>query len=146
MECPRCGGPLERYTLSGQSSVTCEGCGYAGVSVDHRGERRTVETWTEAMSRISDVARIASVTVETATDDPSLELVFDYSPGDSETAPEPTVVRVERPDPELAAALEAADTTDERFVCEICGRAFDRRAQLYGHLATHSGEETPADE
>ncbi len=139
MDCPRCGSTLERYTLGDRSAVTCGSCGYAGVSVDHRGERQRVETWTEAISRVPDAARIASVTVETAADDPSLEVVFESSTDGDEAAPEPTVVRVERPDPKLAAALSAADGADE-FICEICGRGFDRRAQLYGHLATHSND------
>lgn len=146
MECPRCGRPLERYTLDGRSAVTCPECGYAGVPIDHHSDRRQAETWADAMARVPDNARIASVTVETATDDPSLELVFDSAAEGGETQPEPTVVRVERPDPELAAALEAADSADERFVCEVCGRVFERRAQLYGHLAVHSGERARPDE
>jgi uncharacterized Zn finger protein (UPF0148 family) len=141
MECPRCGSPLERYTLGDRSAVTCGTCGYADVSVEHRGERETAETWGEALSRVPDAAQIASVTVETAEGDPSLELAFESS--SDEERPGPTVVRVENPDPELTAALEAAegDGDGERFVCEVCGRAFDRREQLYGHLAVHSGEE-----
>lgn len=146
MECPRCGRSLDRYTLDGRSAVTCRECGYAGVPVDHRSEQRPAETWADAMSRVPDAARIASVTVETAADDPSLELVFEPSTDGDDTPPEPTVVRVERPDPELAAALEAADADDERFVCEVCGGVFDRRKQLYGHLAVHSGEKTRAGE
>lgn len=141
MDCPRCGSTLERYTLDGRSAVTCGSCGYAGVPVDHRGERQTVETWTEALSRMPDAAQIASVTVETAADDPSLEVVFESPTDGDERPPEPTVVRVERPDPKLAAALSAADGADE-FVCEICGQRFDRRTQLYGHLASHSNDDS----
>lgn len=146
MECPRCGRSLERYTLDDRSTVTCRECGYVGVPVDHHGEGRTAETWADAVSRVPDAARIASVTVETATDNPSLELVFEPSTGGSDTPPEPTVVRVERPDPELAAALEAADADEDRFVCNVCGQVFDHREGLYGHLAIHSGERTKTDE
>lgn len=138
MECPRCGCPLERYTLDDRSTVICSECGYAGVSVDHHGERHTVETWREALSRIPEAVGIDSVTVETATEDPSLEIVFELAAGEHESAPEPTIVRVEQPDPELTAALEAAEGDRERFVCDVCGQTFDRRAQLYGHLAVHS--------
>lgn len=141
MECPRCGSSLERYTLDDREAVTCGACGYVGVSVDHHGERRTVESWAEAISRGPDVDRIASVTVETTTDDPSLELAFEASADRADASPEPAVIRVEEPDPELAAALEAAEGDGDRFVCDVCGRAFDRREQLYGHLAVHSGDD-----
>jgi DNA-directed RNA polymerase subunit M/transcription elongation factor TFIIS len=141
MECPRCGNSLERYTLGHRESVTCGACGYAGIAVDHHGERRTVETWAEAISRGPDVDRIASVTVETTAGDPSLELAFEVSADEADSDPEPSVIRVEQPDPELAAALEAAEGDGEGFVCEVCGRAFDRREQLYGHLAVHSGDD-----
>ncbi len=142
MECPRCEATLERYTLGDRSAVTCGACGYASVPVDHHGEPQLVETWTEALSRVPDAARIESVTVETASDDPALELVFESPPdGDSNDA-EPTTVRVEEPDPALAAALEAAADDDERFACDVCGRVFDRREQLYGHLAVHTGGDT----
>lgn len=146
MECPRCGSPLERYTLGDRSAIVCEACGYAGVPVDHHGERQTAETWAKALSRVPDAAEIASVTVETAEDDPSLELVFESSIGRSDDTFEPAVVRVERPDPELAAALEAAEGDGDQFVCEICGRSFNQQEQLYGHLAVHSGDESNTDE
>ncbi len=142
MECPRCGNSLERYTLGDREAVTCGACGYAGIAVDHHGERRTVESWAEALSRAPDVDRIASVTVETTDDDPSLELAFESSADELDTAAEPTVIRVEEPDSELAAALEAAEGDGDQFVCDVCGRAFDRREQLYGHLAVHSGDDT----
>ena len=142
MDCPRCGNPLERYTLGDREAVTCGACGYAGISVDHRDERRTVETWAQALSRGPDVDRIASVTVETTAEDPSLELAFESTSDEGDTTPEPTVIRVEQPDPELAAALEAAEGERDQFVCEVCGRAFDRREQLYGHLAVHSDDGT----
>jgi len=142
MECPRCGNSLERYTLGDREAVTCGACGYAGIAVDHHGERRTVESWAEALSRAPDVDRIASVTVETTDDDPSLELAFESSADELDTAAEPTIIRVEEPDSELAAALEAAEGDGDQFVCDVCGRAFDRREQLYGHLAVHSGDDT----
>lgn len=137
MACPRCGSELERYTLNDRSSVTCSSCGYVGVPVDHHGEPQLAETWTEAISRVPDASRIESVTVETAADDPTLELVFETTDDDQ---PEPTVVRVEDPDPALRAALEAAEASgdESQFVCDICGRVFDSEAQLYGHLSVHS--------
>jgi DNA-directed RNA polymerase subunit M/transcription elongation factor TFIIS len=142
MECPRCGNQLERYTLGDRTAITCDECGYAGISVDHHSELQTAETWADAVSRVPDAGQIASVTVETATETPALELVFE-SPSDADdTPPDPTTVRVERPDPALAAALEAAADDDETFVCEVCGQAFERRQQLYGHLAVHTDNET----
>lgn len=32
-DCPRCGGALSRYSLAGRSTLSCDACGYAGVSV-----------------------------------------------------------------------------------------------------------------
>lgn len=136
MECPRCGGDLDRYTLGPREAVGCDSCGYVGVPVEHRGERTRVESWEAAVSRYSGAA--ASVTVETVDGDPVLEVVLDAEPdGDR---PEPTVVRVEEPDRRLAAAFEAADGNAE-LACEICGSAFGSREALYEHLATHSGME-----
>ena len=145
MECPRCGSSLERYTLGERSTVTCGECRYIGVPVDHHGQQRTAETWADALSRISDASHIASVTIETTTGDPSLELVFGSRADDADSTPKPTIVRVERPDPALAAALEAADGADDRIRCTICGKEFDRQAQLYGHLAVHAGERERTD-
>lgn len=140
MECPRCGSPLEQYTLGDRSAVTCGTCGYASVPVDHHSEPQLVETWTEALSRVPDAARIESVTVETASDDPALELVFEPPPDGDGNGAEPETVRVEEPDSALAAALAAAED-DERFVCDVCGRGFDRREQLYGHLSVHASQD-----
>ncbi|WP_299233178.1 hypothetical protein [Natronomonas sp.] len=137
MECPRCDSPLERYALGDRSAVTCGECGYVGVPVDHRDDAQRTETWAEAVSNAPDTAAIASVTVETVDEDPSLSVVLEPRPERRDAAPEPTVVRVTDPDPALAAALRAADGGG-RVVCDICGRAFDERAQLYGHLAVHS--------
>jgi DNA-directed RNA polymerase subunit M/transcription elongation factor TFIIS len=141
MECPRCGSRLERYTLGDRTAVTCGECGYAGVSVDHHSEFQTAETWADAISRVPDAGQIASVTVETATETPALELVFEPPSDTDDSSPDPTTVRIERPDPALAAALEAAEN-DEKFVCDVCGRAFERQEQLYGHLAVHTEGET----
>lgn len=139
MECPRCGNELERYTLEDREAVTCGACGYVGVPVEHRGDPRSFESWDEAISRYPDATRIQSVTVETVDELSSIEIVLGPV-AESTDRPDPTVVRVRRPDPALAAALEAADGADERFVCDICGREFDAQKQLYGHLAVHSGE------
>jgi DNA-directed RNA polymerase subunit M/transcription elongation factor TFIIS len=140
MECPRCGSELDRYALGGREAVSCGSCGYVGVPVEHRGEPARVESWAEAMERAPDAAQIGSVTVESVAEGDALEVVFDA--GSDDDPPEPTVVRIDRPDPALAAALEAVDGEDERFVCDVCGAEFDTEAQLYGHLAAHSGDES----
>lgn len=139
MECPRCGNDLDRYTLGGREAVSCERCGYTGVPVDHRSEPLFVESWDEAISRYFTGSRIESVTVKTVGENPSLEVVLETS-DDTDTRPEPTVVRVDQPDPALAAAFEAAEAAEERFVCDICGRDFETQQKLYGHLSVHSGD------
>lgn len=137
MNCPRCGSPLERYSLGDRTAATCGNCGYAGVPVDHHGETRSAETWAEALSRVPETREIASVTVETSPESPSLSIVLEATPEEDTADPEPTTVRVTRPDSALVAALEAASGED-RFVCDICGQVFDEQTQLYGHLSVHS--------
>lgn len=51
MACPRCGGTLESYTLSGRRAESCEQCGYVGVSVEHESEPEEVESWNDALER-----------------------------------------------------------------------------------------------
>jgi transcription elongation factor Elf1 len=139
MECPRCGNGLDRYTLDGRETVSCANCGYVGVPVEHRGEHARVETWAEALDRAPDVARIESVTVESLEEGDALEVVFDAD-SEEEAPPEPTVVRIDRPDPALTSALEAVNGDEPRFTCEVCGAEFDTESQLYGHLAVHADE------
>ena len=141
MQCPRCGSGLDTYTLDGRETVSCERCGYMGVPVDHRGEPQLVESWEEAVSRYPDVTQIRSVTVETVGERPALEVVLDTS-FERDEPPAPTVVRVDRPDPALAAAFEAAEAANEQFICDLCGRNFETQQGLYGHLASHSGEKS----
>jgi transcription elongation factor Elf1 len=141
MKCPRCGNELERYTLDGRETVSCANCGYIGVPVEHRGEHARVETWAEALDRAPDAAHIESVTVESVEESDTLELVFNTGLRD-EAPPEPTIVRIDRPDPALASALEAVDGNEERFTCEVCGAEFDTESQLYGHLAVHADEKS----
>ncbi len=139
MECPRCESPLQRYTLGDRSAVTCGTCGYASIPVDHHGEPQSAETWADALSRVPNAARIESVTVETAMDDPTLELVLESPPEADNETPEPTTVRVEDPDPALTAALEAVEEKDEEFVCDVCDQVFEQRERLYTHLSAHAG-------
>lgn len=54
MECPRCPGELDRYALAGGEAVVCDGCGYVGVPVEHRGEPREIESWDEAIRRFRE--------------------------------------------------------------------------------------------
>jgi hypothetical protein len=55
MECERCGATEIRiYRLSGREAGVCTSCGYVGVAVEHRVERREGETWEEAMRRFRE--------------------------------------------------------------------------------------------
>lgn len=51
MECPRCEGPVESYTLDGTSAVVCQRCGYVGIPTDHRSGTETSESRDEAIAR-----------------------------------------------------------------------------------------------
>lgn len=143
MECPRCDRPLERYALGGREAVYCQGCGYIGVPVEHRGELREVESWDDAVSRFHEVNRVRAGTVETG-EDPTPAVLLE----DVDKEPTPTVVRVETPDdpvPEGAGANGAVDAdaegADDGVTCDVCGKHFDAQAQLDGHSAVHSGRE-----
>ncbi|MFC7154937.1 hypothetical protein ACFQPA_05640 [Halomarina halobia] len=51
MTCPRCDSTLERYALDGETALACRACGYLGVTVEHRSERRERESWEAALAR-----------------------------------------------------------------------------------------------
>ncbi len=51
MDCPRCGRVLSRLCLEGREALVCDGCGYADLEVDQRGERVEAESWAEAIER-----------------------------------------------------------------------------------------------
>lgn len=147
MECPRCDSPLERYALGGREAVSCDRCGYIGVPVEHRGELRDVESWDDAVSRFHEVSRVRAGTVEVTGD---ATPTFAEEGGDAQ--PAPTVVRIETPDTDLPGGSERNDEvddgsdagvakTDDGVTCDVCGERFDKRAQLNGHMAVHSGHE-----
>lgn len=151
MDCPRCDRTLERYALAGREAVYCQGCGYMGVPVEHRGELREVESWDDAISRFHEVNHVRAGTVETS-DDPAP--AFDLEGADGE--PAPTVVRIESPGPDVPVEIEANGDADEADVtagvrgdeadttgvtCEVCGKRFEEQAQLDGHSAVHSDRE-----
>lgn len=168
MECPRCDRTLDRYALGGREAVACERCGYIGVPVEHRGERREVESWDDALSRFQEVDAVRPGTVET-TDDTTPQWVLaddgDDSRDDSGGEGKPngadpdrstTVVRIETTggddhsgavdEPDSLRGTESADGEAEAesagaLACDVCGRRFERRAQLYGHMAVHSVDE-----
>ena len=54
MDCPRCGGALDRYTCGDHEAAVCPDCGWAGVPADHRADVRPPETWTEALRRFHE--------------------------------------------------------------------------------------------
>lgn len=54
MECPRCNGPVESFTLGEATAVVCETCGYVGIPTDHRVVSGSSESWEEALERFRD--------------------------------------------------------------------------------------------
>jgi predicted flap endonuclease-1-like 5' DNA nuclease len=56
MDCQRCSGPLEAYTLGGRSAAICQQCGWVGVkaSLQGDGERESPESWDEALGRVTE--------------------------------------------------------------------------------------------
>lgn len=52
MDCPRCGGKLDVYSLGGRQSGVCTECGYVGIPADHHSEPdEPPEPWPEALKR-----------------------------------------------------------------------------------------------
>jgi uncharacterized paraquat-inducible protein A len=51
MECPRCDGPMESYTLEDTTAVVCPRCGYVGIPADHRSVTEPSESWDDAIER-----------------------------------------------------------------------------------------------
>lgn len=148
MDCPRCERQLERYALGGREAVSCDGCGYIGVPVEHRGELRDVESWDDAITRFHEVGHVRAGTVETS-DAPTPE--FDADAGED---PEPTVVRIETPESTLDVGADVNSALDGEGVeegttetdagavsCDVCGERFDAAAQLNGHMSVHSDRE-----
>lgn len=148
MDCPRCDRQLERYALDGREAVSCDRCGYIGVPVEHRGELRDVESWDDAITRFQEVGHVQGGTVETS-DAPTPE--FD---DDACEDPEPTIVRIETPEPDFEVGIGANGPSDEEDVedgtvetgdggvsCDVCGKRFDGPAQLNGHMSVHSDRE-----
>lgn len=56
MDCPRCGGGLERYRLGEREAHTCPSCRYVGVATDHRSTPRPRESWDDALVRFRERA------------------------------------------------------------------------------------------
>jgi len=96
MDCPRCGGGLDRYELAGRVEASCGDCGYAGVPVDHESDRPTEETWADAVDRYEETFADAG-DVNTGPAPPPV-------PQGEAGAPRPTTVRTAAP---------AAGTTGE---------------------------------
>lgn len=52
MDCARCGGELETYTLGGNEAYVCGECGFVDTPVDHEATPRPEpEPWEEALER-----------------------------------------------------------------------------------------------
>jgi ribosomal protein L37E len=51
MDCPRCGGTLERYSFGERETDACSACGFLDVPADHRYQLPDRESWDEAMKR-----------------------------------------------------------------------------------------------
>jgi len=71
MDCPRCGGDLDRYTLGDRTAVGCASCGYAGVPVERRhypgaphGFLSLADTVPAAADAWDDLAAAANATLD----------------------------------------------------------------------------------
>ncbi|MEF8825762.1 MAG: hypothetical protein V5A27_05400 [Halapricum sp.] len=55
MECSRCGGDLETYTLDGNEAYVCAECGFVDTPVEHEATPRPEpEPWEEALKRFHE--------------------------------------------------------------------------------------------
>jgi ribosomal protein L37E len=57
MDCPRCGGSLERYSFGERETEACADCGFLDVPADHRYQLQTWESWDDALKRYADGRR-----------------------------------------------------------------------------------------
>ncbi|MCU4718475.1 hypothetical protein [Halapricum hydrolyticum] len=83
MDCSRCGGDLEVYSLGEQKAYVCADCGFVDTPVEHEVQTRPEEPWERALERFyqkhidSDAAIVGSgetaalVEVESNADDAS---------------------------------------------------------------------------
>jgi len=78
MDCPRCGGVLDRYRHGDREAASCPDCGWTGVSADHRAEAAAPETWGDALQRFHrgereklDPETLAEVAAEMGADRPA---------------------------------------------------------------------------
>lgn len=134
MDCPRCGDDLERYVLEGRQAVTCAACGYIGVPVEHGGEYRAVESWAEALARLTADPPPSATTVtvgEPTSTPPASDGRGDGDGNDTGTSSDGSSTNVVR--------IDYGDA-HELPTCDVCGKAFDSRQQLHGHSAVHADD------
>ncbi|MFB6297801.1 MAG: hypothetical protein ABEH56_04705 [Salinirussus sp.] len=56
MDCPRCDGELDSYSLGGHQATVCEDCGWTGIEgrLGDSGEAEPSESWTDAIGRVTE--------------------------------------------------------------------------------------------
>ncbi len=133
MDCPRCGGRLDRYELADRVEASCDDCGYVGVPVDHGSERPTDEPWTDVVERYGQ-AFDGAADVDTGPAPPAVP--------DDDGDPQPHTVRT------TTAVDPPADEGDDHPLDGAPGdEAFEEtRADAESSDAgDEASEETPAD-
>lgn len=137
MDCPRCGGRLDRYELADRVEASCDDCGYVGVPVDHESERPADEAWTDVVERY--------------------EQAFEDA-GDVDTGPAPPTVPEDEGDPEpdtvrtaTVVDLPAETTGDGARDGDLDEATTDRTSENHDAHEGHddedpTGAETPGSE
>jgi hypothetical protein len=136
MDCPRCGGRLDRYELADRVEAVCTDCGYVGVPVDHESECPADESWTDAVDRYEQAFEAGDV--DTGPAPPSV-------PAD-EGDPEPTTVRTTTATGPLAGDGNEAAPTDGTSTEELANETPTEDDPTEGTSTEDTIDETTPDE
>jgi hypothetical protein len=137
MACPRCGGDLDRYQHGDDEAVACSDCGWTGISVDHHGEIRTPDTWSDALNRFhqknrTSIATDVSKGVETAL--PAGEKIAPTGDADPDVVDGET--RGAEPEPAANAAGNSERSADTPVDVDTEGRS---------NIDTEAASDNPTD-
>lgn len=147
MDCSRCGGDLEVYSLGEQEAYVCADCGFVDTPVEHEVQTRLEpEPWERALERFyekhtdSDAAIVGSgetaalVAIESSADDASGDRsadeegrTADEDDGDEQVADGDEIAGESAEPDESDEAIDESDEADEAI--DESDETADKQAQ-----------------